>query len=610
MRILLLTQWFDPEPTFKGLLFAKQLQAMGHQVQVLTGFPNYPGGKVYPGYRIRWFQREIVEGVEVLRAPLFPSHDQSGFKRALNYLSFWLSSTLVGMLIARKADVIYAYHPPLTTGVAAACIGAARGTPFVVDIQDLWPDTLSATGMLSHPRLLHLIERLCQWVYRQAAHVTVLSPGFKTRLEERGVLPEKITVVPNWADEAQIRLEHRPEDAQNFGMTGRFNVVFAGTMGKAQALEAVLEAARLLPSDSSVQFVLVGGGIDVENLEAKRYALGLTNVRFLPRMPPSEIGRVLGLADALLVHLKDDPLFAITIPSKTQAYLHAGKPVIMAVRGDAATLVEDACAGVTVSPENPEALAAAVQELTRTPQSQLEDMGARGQAYYRQYLSLEVGARRFAEMFERVQSFGRDDVLKRAFDVVVSSMALAILALPMLVIAVLVRWKLGAPILFSQIRPGLHGQPFQMYKFRTMTDARDEQGELLSDAERLTRFGLFLRSTSLDELPELWNVLRGQMSLVGPRPLLIKYLERYTPEQAQRHAIKPGLTGWAQINGRNAISWEEKFSLDIWYIDHQSFWLDIKILWLTLKKIVKRDGISAKGEATMTEFIGTYQDKS
>ncbi len=196
---------------------------------------------------------------------------------------------------------------------------------------------------------------------------------------------------------------------------------------------------------------------------------------------------------------------------------------------------------------------------------------------------------------------------KRLLDIVASSLGLVILAPVFIATAILVRVKLGSPILFRQIRPGLHGQPFKMMKFRTMTDERDNQGELLPDAQRLTAFGKFLRSSSLDELPELLNVLKGDMSLVGPRPLLMEYLPLYSAEQSRRHHVKPGITGWAQINGRNAISWEQKFALDVWYVDNQSVLLDIKILCLTVWKVFKREGISAAGEATMSKFTGSKE---
>lgn len=196
-------------------------------------------------------------------------------------------------------------------------------------------------------------------------------------------------------------------------------------------------------------------------------------------------------------------------------------------------------------------------------------------------------------------------MLKRIFDVVASGSALLVLSPVLVGVAYLVRKNLGSPVLFTQVRPGLNGKPFKMVKFRTMRDAVDAQGNALPDDQRLTPFGQFLRSASLDELPELWNVLKGDMSLVGPRPLLMEYLPLYSPEQARRHEAKPGVTGWAQINGRNAISWEDKFKLDVWYVDNQSLWLDIRILFMTVKKVVVRDGISADGEATMTRFTGS-----
>ena len=194
--------------------------------------------------------------------------------------------------------------------------------------------------------------------------------------------------------------------------------------------------------------------------------------------------------------------------------------------------------------------------------------------------------------------------MKRFFDLFLSVLALLLLGMPLLFLIWQVRRKLGRPVFFRQTRPGLHGRQFEMVKFRTMTDVRGPDGKLLPDAERLTTFGRFLRASSLDELPELWNVLKGDMSLVGPRPLLMEYLPLYSPEQARRHEAHPGITGWAQVNGRNALSWEEKFKLDVWYVDHRSLWLDVKILCLTVRKVLVREGISADGEATMSKFTG------
>jgi len=197
--------------------------------------------------------------------------------------------------------------------------------------------------------------------------------------------------------------------------------------------------------------------------------------------------------------------------------------------------------------------------------------------------------------------------VKRFVDVAFALCGLIVLLPVVLLVACGVRWRLGAPIFFCQERPGLQGKPFKMVKFRSMRDVFDANGNPLPDSKRMTPFGSFLRSSSLDELPELWNVLKGEMSLVGPRPLLMEYLPLYSAEQYRRHEVRPGVTGWAQINGRNALSWKEKFELDVWYVDNQSFWLDLKIIFLTIKKVLVRDGISADGEATMSKFTGNSQ---
>ncbi|WP_343805150.1 sugar transferase [Marinobacterium maritimum] len=200
-------------------------------------------------------------------------------------------------------------------------------------------------------------------------------------------------------------------------------------------------------------------------------------------------------------------------------------------------------------------------------------------------------------------------MIKRFFDIIASAFGLLLLAPVLAVVAFQIRRKLGSPVLFRQIRPGTDGKPFEMIKFRTMRDAIDKDGNPLPDSERMTPFGSFLRSTSLDELPELWNVLKGDMSLVGPRPLLMEYLPLYSKEQYRRHETRPGVTGWAQVNGRNAISWEDKFKLDVWYVDNRSLWLDLRIIYLTVKKVLVRDGISAEGEATMSKFKGSEEGK-
>jgi glycosyltransferase involved in cell wall biosynthesis len=402
IRVLLFTQWFDPEPTFKGLVFARELVAQGFEVEVVTGFPNYPGGKLYPGYKIKPLQREVIDGVHVTRVPLYPSHGQSGVGRLLNYISFAASILLYGLFRAKKPDVIYAYHPPLTVGIAAALVRFFRRVPVVYDIQDMWPDTLKATGMFSNEKLLKVVSRVCDWVYGHVDQIVVLSPGFKRLLIERGVPPRKIDVIYNWCAEDMVRTtaSHPPA---NFPMASAFKILFAGNMGKAQSLDTVIATAQLLQEKASqVAFIFLGGGVEAARLEALAKSSHLDNVFFLPAVPMAEVGGYLSSADALLVHLKKDPLFTITIPSKTQAYMAAGKPILMAVDGDAADLVRNAGCGVVSESDNPQALADAVLALIDVSAQGHEEMAANGLAFYHRELSLHVGVKRFGEHFKRL----------------------------------------------------------------------------------------------------------------------------------------------------------------------------------------------------------------
>lgn len=406
IRVLLLSQWFDPEPGAKGIVFARELVRQGFDVEVVTGFPNYPGGRLYPGYKIKLIQREVIDGVRVTRLPLYPNHSQSAFKRILNYGSYAASSLIYGLFFMRAKDVMYAYHPPLTVGVTASLLRLVRRIPVVYDVQDMWPDTLRATGMVGNKRVLAAVAAVCLWVYRRVDHIAVLSPGFKDLLVARGVPPAKVEVIYNWADEAALGAP-QGQLAAEFPGPGRFRILFAGNMGNAQALDTVLDAAALLQARGSrVSFVMLGGGVDVARLRARSAALGLPNVLFLAPVPMAEVGTLLNAADALLVHLRKDPLFTITIPSKTQAYMAAGRPLLMAVDGNAAALVRDSGGGVVAASEDPAALAAAAEQLAALAPERLQAMGEAARAYYRQHLSLAVGVARFAAIFRRLGTRG------------------------------------------------------------------------------------------------------------------------------------------------------------------------------------------------------------
>lgn len=400
MQILILTQFFDPEPTFKGLVFARSLKEQGHEVSVLTGFPNYPGGKIYSGYKIRAFQKEQIDGVAIYRVPLFPSHGKSKIGRVLNYGSFFLTAFCALLFLSFRKNIVYVYHPPATVGVAAALSSLITRVPFVYDIQDLWPDTLSATGMISNIKILKMVGVLCKWIYSRAVKIVVLSPGFKKLLIERGVPENKIEIIYNWCDEKSLQAESR--SSNDYGMANRFNVVFAGNIGKAQALHVVLAAAQILAvKNPQILISFVGSGIELESLKEKAKMQNIKNVQFIPHMPMNEVGAVLKASDVLLVHLKNDPLFAVTVPSKTQAYLAIGKPVLMAVHGDAADLINEARAGLTIPSENPSAMADAILQFAAMETSRLDAMGQCGLNFYFTKLSLKIGTLKFIEVFRK-----------------------------------------------------------------------------------------------------------------------------------------------------------------------------------------------------------------
>jgi colanic acid biosynthesis glycosyl transferase WcaI len=379
------------------------LQERGHTVTALTGFPNYPGGELYPGYRVCWRQWEQRNGVRVLRVPLYPEHSRSGLKRMLNYASFALSATTIGVALCGPADVMWVYHPPLTVGISAWWIGLLRRIPFVYEIQDLWPETLAATGMLNSPRALRVVGRVAQFIYRRAAAITVISPGFKRNLIAKGVPADKIHVIPNWADEEVYRPVARDEAlACEHSLLDRFNIMFAGVMGAAQALDTVLDAAEQLRDMPAVQFVLIGDGIDVERLKQQAATRQLANVCFIGRQPAERMPHFFAWADALLVHLKRDPLFEITIPSKTIAYLACGRPILCGVAGDAADVVREAQAGLIIPPQDASALAHAVRDLIQMPVDQREALGRNGRAAFERQYTRAVLVQKYEALFEEV----------------------------------------------------------------------------------------------------------------------------------------------------------------------------------------------------------------
>jgi glycosyltransferase involved in cell wall biosynthesis len=410
IRVVFVTITFDPEPgALRGLPLAKWLMERGYEVEVLTAFPQYPAGKLYAGYRMRPWMRETMDGVSILRVPIYPSHDTNPLKRIWTYLSFMLAASTIGVALVGRADVIYLYEPPPTNGLASLLLKWTRGAPIVHHIADMWPETVVGSGMLPGGGVVSrlasaVIGAGCRFLYRRAAVMSVLSPGFRRLLIERGVPPEKIEVIYNWTDEETFKpLPRDPALAAELGLTGRFNFIYAGNIGPLQGLETVVRAASLLQDEApEIQIVIIGTGPHSERVQAVARELGTRNVRFIPRREYWEMPQINALSDVLLVHLRDFPFLSATVPSKTQVALASGRPVLMAVRGDAADIVRSAGAGVEVTPENPEAMARAMLHLYRLPESERQAMGQRGVEYYRREMSLEIAGAQHDRIFRRL----------------------------------------------------------------------------------------------------------------------------------------------------------------------------------------------------------------
>src|SRR3989338_7662428 len=410
MRIIFLTITFYPEPgAIHGLPLAKHLAVRGYDIKVLTSFPQYPIGKIYPEYRMRPWQWETIEGIPVLRVPIYPSHDTNAMRRILTYFSFAFSASTIGATLIGPADIVYLYDPPPTNGFASLTLKTFRGTPVVHDIVDMWPETVIESGMVQNKNIKKIMSTLigvwCRFLYRQADVVTVLSPGFKRLLIERGVPARKIKVIYNWADEATFRpSEPDPVLAKELSFEGHFNIVYAGNLGIYQGIETLIKAAALVKDHKKIQVVIVGIGPKQEELKKLSSELGTTNVLFLGRRPYEEMPKINSLADVLLIHLKDLAFMHATIPSKTQVSLASGRPIIMAVRGDASEIVQNAGAGLICEPENPSEMAKAMVKMSLMSKAELENMGASGRDYYLKNLSLDVAFESLNGIFQKVAS--------------------------------------------------------------------------------------------------------------------------------------------------------------------------------------------------------------
>lgn len=387
-RVLFLSQFFEPETVYKGLSFVKALEARGYRTDVLTAFPMFGGGR-HAARGIGPVRREVMDRIRVTRVPLYSSHDDSGVRRSLTYLSFFLSATFYLLVRMRRYDVIYVYHPPITVGLAAAVSGLIRRTPFVIEVQDMWPEAVAASGM-ANSRVERTLGAICRFVYRRARRIVAQSRGIGAEVAQRGG-GDRVRPIYNWAEEGDL-ISSGTTDLSPYGLDGRFTFVFGGNMGIHQALDTAVDAAlKAAAQVPEIRLVLVGGGVQADALRRRAAEDGRDIVRVLPGIARAKVADLFKAAQVLLVHLADKPLYAVTVPSKTQFYLAIGKPVLAGLAGEAAGLLREARCGLVVPPEDVDALAAAMVTLARTPEPELAAMGENGRRFYLENMSFDGG---------------------------------------------------------------------------------------------------------------------------------------------------------------------------------------------------------------------------
>ena len=402
-RILIIKQLWNPEPTAKSLDFAQALVKEGFEVEVLTGFPNYPIGRIYEGYKHNIWTVEYLGGIRTVRVPIYPQHSSKAYIRMLGYLSFGISSSLLGPFLCKKPDLIFAYQGSITIGMPALTFKFLRNVPFVYDINDLWPETVAASGMLNNIYALRLIRAWSKLNLSNASFISVATKGFKASLINDGYNSDKIEIISNWSRDAFTQ-EKLPENIRNEVFKKEcFNILYAGNLGIVQSLYSILDGMKYFQNNSrKINLVLLGDGAEKEGLINYVEKENLANVHFLPRVDSIEVSKYLNSADALLVHLKKTPLFEITIPSKILSYLRTSKPILCGLSGNASELVLEANAGVCFDPESPLKFCEAVdQMLSKLKESRGSSYNG-GLEYYNRNLGIDTATTSFKEVFNKI----------------------------------------------------------------------------------------------------------------------------------------------------------------------------------------------------------------
>jgi len=612
-RMLYITQYYANSDQPGASRHHQHIQTLikhGYQVTLITSYVKHRLRIIPPEYRGIKIAREQEGDLTIYKVYAYPNYGRDFRTRMLNYLSFMLYAIVAGVTKTSSYDVVFASSPSLFVGLAGYVLSRLKRVPFVFEIRDLWPETAIVMGALRNPILIKLAMWLAYFLYRRADRIIAVTRGIREGIIQAGIPASKIVLSPNGVDDdlfAALSPERAKQVRQAHNWGNKFVALYAGTLARSDGLEAIVRAAVTLTNYQDLLVVFLGDGEVKPNLEALAEQFNLSNVVFIPSQPKRRIPDFITAADVCLMPTKSDDFFHMHLPNKLYDYMAGARPVIAAVPpGEAQTMVEEAGAGLVIPPEDEISLAAALLELRDSLEAR-QQYGQNGRQFVMQHYLRSHLAVRIVKALDEILTY-RDaermagsfyHYLKRGLDMLGAGLGL-ILTFPFfLVIGAFIRLDSPGPVFFRQERAGKNGLPFRIYKFRSMyVDPRPVRGFQTGDDPRITRVGHWLRRLSLDELPQLINIIKGEMSFIGPRPALIYQIERYNSRQQHRLDVRPGITGWAQVNGRNALSWEEKIELDLWYIDHCTVWLDLRILFKTVKTILNQSGVYFHGKGS------------
>ncbi len=624
MKIIYLHQYFcitEGAGGTRSYEFAKSLVEKGIDVHMICISCKDTSTGLKSTFK-RGKREGIVDGIFVTELQINYSNHKNFLLRSLIFLRYSLEATKLSIM--GDYDIVFSTSTPLTVAIPAIILRWIKGTIFIFEVRDLWPELPKAMGVVKNSIILSILEALEKLSYYSADSIVGLAPGICDGIQKRLSSKVNVNLIPNACDLNLFypeKISSLKENSYLFRYTQKINnndfiALFSGAHGIANGLESILDVAKYLQSSGffDIKILFIGDGSQKLYLKNLAKTLKLENCIFLEPVSKVELSFIMReCVDVGIMCLQNIPEFYNgTSPNKFFDYISAGLPVLINYPGWLAKIILDNNLGYFSDPNDTKCFAQNIITLY-SDRKHLDELAVNCRSYAKLNFSREIMFRKLLKILQsnymqlgnrRKSYFSRIVYIgfKRICDLSLATILL-ILMLPFyLIIALLVYCNMGNPVFFTQSRPGYKGNIFQIYKFTSMKNLYNKEGKLLPDKYRLTKFGKFLRSYSLDELPEIINIIKGEMSFVGPRPLLERYLNYYTNEEKRRHDIKPGITGMAQVNGRNSINWDKKFKYDIYYVDNISFLLDIKILIKTILKVFIREGINAKGESTMSEF--------